>query len=412
MSKNVNVFISSPGDVEEERRACIDVINNVNEYIEAHLGIRFVGQIYENLTPNLGNIQDYINRSFPMGQVGIYVGILWNRMGTPTERFLSGTAEEFDAAFQRWKVSGSPKVFFYKKTSEYAGKIDKKQKKLVDDFVERYPGLMKNYKNIEEFKHFLTKGLVEFAFELSKKENESKSATDLHLNRHAQNYGVSKIYFADDKVSREADKREALATCKKSVKLIAHAGFSFLSEHSDKLYYDLSKCLERGCRVEIILTYPYSESGYYITRADEDKGLRDVKRKQTSFNTESEEKKYEYISKAPWINYKLIPALLGYKNLKVKYGDRIKLKMLSYEMAASVLITDESCFVEPYIVVNRSEKGMTTFEVKIDACRKQGAEEIKKNKLYSNFESYFIFLWAISEDFEKKEASLKELLRI
>ena len=38
-----------------------------------------------------------------IGPYDLFIGILWNRFGTPTGRAESGTREEFDQAYARWQ---------------------------------------------------------------------------------------------------------------------------------------------------------------------------------------------------------------------------------------------------------------------------------------------------------------------
>jgi len=48
----------------------------------------------------LGDAQELVSRQVP--DYEIYVGLLCRRLGTPTERALSGTVEEFSDARQRY----------------------------------------------------------------------------------------------------------------------------------------------------------------------------------------------------------------------------------------------------------------------------------------------------------------------
>ncbi len=49
-----------------------------------------------------------------IGPYDLFIGILWNRFGTPTGRAESGTREEFDQAYARWQRDpGSLEIWMY-----------------------------------------------------------------------------------------------------------------------------------------------------------------------------------------------------------------------------------------------------------------------------------------------------------
>ena len=61
--------------------------------------------------PDVGAPQEVINRQ--IGEYDVFVGLMWKRFGTPTKRAESGTAEEFDRAYQLNQSVGRPKIMFY-----------------------------------------------------------------------------------------------------------------------------------------------------------------------------------------------------------------------------------------------------------------------------------------------------------
>jgi hypothetical protein len=79
--------------------------------------------------------QDVINSQIG-DEYDIFVGILWHRIGTPTPRARSGTAEEFARALKRFKASPrSLRVLLYFRTdSPPLSQIDPDQLKAVIDF--------------------------------------------------------------------------------------------------------------------------------------------------------------------------------------------------------------------------------------------------------------------------------------
>jgi hypothetical protein len=137
----LKVFVSSPSDVKSERLAVVEIIEEINNAWATFLGIRLEAILWEtHCRPGVGkDSQQVINEQIPT-DCDIYLGILWQRFGTPTPRFESGTEEEFQNAYERYKQS--PKdvsVMFYFKNEPVApteidthqlGKLNEFRKKL------------------------------------------------------------------------------------------------------------------------------------------------------------------------------------------------------------------------------------------------------------------------------------------
>jgi hypothetical protein len=87
--------------------------------------------------PGFGaDAQDVINRQVEPGD--IFVGVLWRRIGTPTQRAISGTVEEFERAHELWLRTGRPTLMLYFKTTPfYPSQEDLTQFRSVLDFKAR-----------------------------------------------------------------------------------------------------------------------------------------------------------------------------------------------------------------------------------------------------------------------------------
>lgn len=100
----IKVFVASPGDVDSEREALEHVIRDLNVILGKTREIQLDLVKWEtHAYPSLGkDVQSVINE-----QIGdnydIFVGVLWKRFGTPTPQAMSGTAEEFNRAYKRYK---------------------------------------------------------------------------------------------------------------------------------------------------------------------------------------------------------------------------------------------------------------------------------------------------------------------
>lgn len=114
--RTLKVFLASPNDVPEERKAFERLIRDINDVLaflapEKRLSIELVR--YEtHAYPDIGRPQEVINRQIPI-DYDIFVGVMWRRCGTPTESASSGTVEEFRRACERRKGGHLPRIMFY-----------------------------------------------------------------------------------------------------------------------------------------------------------------------------------------------------------------------------------------------------------------------------------------------------------
>lgn len=122
MAEPVNrlrVFVASPGDTEEERDCLTSVVDEINRGTAAEMGLVLELVRWEtHVRPGIGSdAQDVINQQLP--EVDIVIGMFWKRLGTPTPRAESGTAEELEAAIERWRAQGDIEVLIYFNQSAY-----------------------------------------------------------------------------------------------------------------------------------------------------------------------------------------------------------------------------------------------------------------------------------------------------
>ena len=109
----IRVFVSSPGDMSQEREVLEEIVQTVNRDTGQSLGLRLELFRWEvDVVPQLGpKPQHVVDRQTP--PYDVYLGILSTRFGTPTGRYGSGTEKEFKDALKNWKTAGSPWIAFY-----------------------------------------------------------------------------------------------------------------------------------------------------------------------------------------------------------------------------------------------------------------------------------------------------------
>ncbi|MBM3749297.1 MAG: NACHT domain-containing protein, partial [Acidobacteria bacterium] len=105
--KRLRLFVASPGDVAEERERLAKVVDALRIHVAAAHGLDLELVRWEtHVRPGAGaDAQAVVNPQ--IGTYDLFIGILWNRFGTPTKRAESGTREEFDQAYARWQKDPS-----------------------------------------------------------------------------------------------------------------------------------------------------------------------------------------------------------------------------------------------------------------------------------------------------------------
>ncbi len=129
MAQQFRIFISSPGDVGDERRRAALVISRLKREFVRFFELSAVLWEYEPMLGS-GHFQDII---YPPSKTDIVVLILWSRLGTPlpertkTREYrgrdgrapLTGTEWEFEEALEaREKQGGVPELLVYRKFAE------------------------------------------------------------------------------------------------------------------------------------------------------------------------------------------------------------------------------------------------------------------------------------------------------
>lgn len=123
----LQVFVASPADVAEERAVLDAVVAELNRTWSRSLSLTFEVLKWEtNTRPGFDHDpQAVINSQLP-NDYDVFLGILWSRLGTPTGRATSGTVEEFERAYERFRSTGSvPEIMLYFKDAPIApSKLD------------------------------------------------------------------------------------------------------------------------------------------------------------------------------------------------------------------------------------------------------------------------------------------------
>ena len=118
---------------------------------------------WEDMAPQIANgPQKIVNKQLEI--FDIFLGIMWNRFGTPTDLASSGTEEEFNDALKSWQTYNRPWITFYfcNRPTNFTTAEQLEQKAKVIAFKQRVMtlGIVKSFDYVEEFENTAFQDLV------------------------------------------------------------------------------------------------------------------------------------------------------------------------------------------------------------------------------------------------------------
>jgi len=126
-STNIDVFISSPGDLAEERSTVKELLRELNASAHYRGRYNLISYAYEDLaTARVGRPAQLIvdDSMLRTDRADIVICMMWHRMGTPTQKLInpdtgqpycSGTEYEFLTAYRAYQLSKTtPVILLYR----------------------------------------------------------------------------------------------------------------------------------------------------------------------------------------------------------------------------------------------------------------------------------------------------------
>ena len=160
------VLIASPSDVADERMLLKEIIFDWNASHSVDMGLLLEPVMWEShVHPDLGASPQEIINSQIAEDADILIGVFWTRIGTATDKALSGTVEEIKQVVE----SGKPALIYFSNKQQHPDQIDFEQYQCVKAFKEycSKQGIIRTYSEHNEFKLKVTQHLSHLAFRLS-----------------------------------------------------------------------------------------------------------------------------------------------------------------------------------------------------------------------------------------------------
>ena len=112
--KVLRVFLASPGDLKEERKAVRSAVDEFNESWAEEFGYQIDLSRWEDTGPGFGRPQDLINEKLDL--CDLFIGLIWKKWGTPPshdENTSSGFYEEYERSIARRESGEKPEIFLF-----------------------------------------------------------------------------------------------------------------------------------------------------------------------------------------------------------------------------------------------------------------------------------------------------------
>lgn len=236
----IGVFVASPSDVSEERKALESVAHELNKTWSKNLNLRLDLIKWETDThPGFGAYsQDVINEQIN-DEYDVLIAIFWGIIGSPTQMAESGTIEELDRAYRKYEADkDSVDIMVYFKDQPIPpSKMDFEQLKSIQDLkntLGEKGGLYWIFENTEDFESLLRSHLSKVAQKWSSRSNitinstNHENSTTLAINKteeaaplyEDEEYGL--LDYAEIYEDRMFDMTAALASMSEATEKIGH----------------------------------------------------------------------------------------------------------------------------------------------------------------------------------------------
>ena len=164
----LRIVVASPSDVQPERDALSGVVDELNRGIAEERGlrlelVRWETDAYPGFHPE--GPQGLIDAILRIEDCDILIGIFWKHFGTPVSDAGSGTAHEFQRAYEAWQQHQRPHIMMYFNQRAYTPKTpeEAEQWTKVLAFRASFPkeGLWWSYRGKAQFETLVRRHLTQ-----------------------------------------------------------------------------------------------------------------------------------------------------------------------------------------------------------------------------------------------------------
>ncbi|MDI1282646.1 DUF4062 domain-containing protein [Brevundimonas sp.] len=193
----VKVFLASPGDLTDERKAAKGVVDEFNVTWADKLGyqVQLVG--WEDTVSIWGRPQESINRD--LEKCELFIGMMWKKWGTPPSKsgpHTSGFEEEFRLTFERRASTGKPdmSLFFKAIPDDMLQDPGAELRKVLDfraEIIADKSILFQSFSNIRELEQLVRRKISAYVQALYNDDEKVDSDASIKGNLSAASHSVS-----------------------------------------------------------------------------------------------------------------------------------------------------------------------------------------------------------------------------
>lgn len=211
-----NVMIASPSDILEERHVVREVLTkwNIIHAENRHVVLLPIGWETHSIPETGDHPQSILNRQI-LEQSDLLVGLFWTRLGTPTDKYVSGSAEEIN----RHVDAGKPAMLYFSDQPAKPSSVDPEQYRRLQQFKDKWNAhaLIGEWENPSDFRE-------KFDSQLQMKLNKDPYFQNLSAPETQPaplNSGPSLTLSDDAERLLVAAKEEGTIECMRSIDLVA-----------------------------------------------------------------------------------------------------------------------------------------------------------------------------------------------
>jgi hypothetical protein len=212
--------------------------------------------------------------------------------------------------------------------------------------------------------------------------------------------GFNTIYIPSENDKRNARKEVIIRNARQYIHLLASSGHAYLYRYANRFRTALQDRLQANVPTKIILDNPWSKNRVLLTLSElsaNNAGLQPIEKTALEKYAQSDFTGFdpvELIEQSEHYRNKYRPSLSGYQELAQQFASTIQLRICTYPVAVTTLLTESIGFFEPYIrshQQSRIHQAMNTFELEFSSS----------HYLYHGCTAYFDTLWKLSIPYDR-----------
>lgn len=207
--------------------------------------------------------------------------------------------------------------------------------------------------------------------------------------------GFNAIYTPNENSKRNIRKEAAIRAAKQHIRLLASSGHAYLYRYSSPFRKVLQERLRDNVSTQIILENPWSADRILLTLSELSTGSSMLKHIQKAALEKFQQGAFNgfdpvaLIEQGNHYDEKYQISLSGYEELERLFSKNIELRIATYPVPVTILLTEATGFIELYLRAYqqpRIDQPMTTFELEFSSS----------NYLYRVCSDYLDTLWRLS----------------